>query len=586
MNFDRSKLEQMVEISRELEQYPPVELDIPEHDYTIVPADNRLNEIIDKYDVLVVAGAFFGDEGKGKTVDALARRIPMVGRFNSGQNAGHTVMVGNKEYIFHLCPSGIMVPTAENFIGSECVMDPFSFFDEEIVPLLEAGDHVDRLHIDNVHITTPYHKLMDLLRNLPQDVAKIPEDELILNNASTLQGIAPVHMSKVNKTGPRLNDIIYGGLKTAIERDIALYDGMLRTREIDDKKLLSIVGKINEKRKRIPDYVVNFLDARDKIAYLVEIFQKGVRDNPDFPRVQDTRQMIGSRMDTGEKLLIEASQSFYLSNRIHNFWSSATSPDTTAFGVAADAGINFGRYRVGAINVHKAPGSSRVGRGENPAGLTWQTFYSDHGIDSLDELGTLCDDYNNIQKQFFKSISGNGHLLQTTYTDASGTELPISVAMAIATAKRFGERGATTKKPRVTGDFDCVLHRKVMEEQGPYTTISALDRADDLDGFPLVIGYRYHHPEQKEMVSMGVTYQNGKTIMPGDSIPDSKVLAYCHPIYKVFPGWSSEPIAADRWNGRLPEGVTRALSAIEHLTGAKIISIGNGPKAENLIYLK
>ena len=162
--------------------------------------------------MIMVAGAFFGDEGKGKTVDAVARhpQCNCIARTNSGENAGHTVFdeKGNK-FVFHLAPSGLLLEGKRDFVGPECVMDPISFMEKEVAQLIKAGiDYKSRLFVGNVHIVTPYHKLLDLLTSPP--------------NSSTLKGMSPIHASKVTKRGIRM-DHIYND-EAVIRRRLASLD--------------------------------------------------------------------------------------------------------------------------------------------------------------------------------------------------------------------------------------------------------------------------------------------------------------------------------------------------------------------------
>ena len=118
-----------------------------------------LHPLIDASKCILVPGAFFGDEGKGKTVDAIARHpgVKVVARVNSGENAGHTVIGENGvKYDFHLCPSGLLTPGKVNVIGPECVMDPVSFMEREISQLIDTWvEYKDRLFIGNVHLVCP-----------------------------------------------------------------------------------------------------------------------------------------------------------------------------------------------------------------------------------------------------------------------------------------------------------------------------------------------------------------------------------------------------------------------------------------------
>ncbi|OIO66071.1 hypothetical protein AUJ68_01425 [Candidatus Woesearchaeota archaeon CG1_02_57_44] len=545
-----------------------------------------LYPLVESHDVFVIGGAFFGDEGKGKITAAIAGHpdVSLVARVNSGANAGHTVIIDGEAHAFHLVPSAIAEQGVMCAIGPNCLMDPVAFIDGELANL--AGvDYHERLLVGNAHLTAPYHLLMDVMRNLRSGVTA---ENVTTNNASTLKGIAPTSASKVNKTCPRMDDLdgSISGLAALLAKDSEAYRGMAQVRGYDAGKLLAICSALNRDMRRVPDQVLEFLDATDPVQYIVQRWQ-ALRSNPLFPRRANVPHLLRQTLASGDKVLLEGPQSYFLSNAVAQHARSATSADTTAAGIVAASGINLGQYRILTVNVAKAPGASRVGRGANPAGHVHQTFYSDAGINTLNDLPQgACNDFDAIQRQYAASVRHNGTLRQTEYTDATGTYL-IGAAMAIAEAQTFGERGATTRKPRVTGLFDCVTHAEVMRAQGPYTVISAVDRGDAMDMVGVVIAYVYHHPDGEETSCEGQVYRNGDIIRPGDPMPYETVLGSCHPIIKMVQGWKGTPIAADKWDASqgLPLGVQEFVGTIEQATGAKVMAIGNGPETDSLIYL-
>ena len=119
------------------------ELDyVPSGSYVEATEEQVLWPMIEKSACILVPGAYFGDEGKGKTVDAIARhpKVEVVARVNSGENAGHTVFGENGvKYDFHLCPSGLLTPGKVNVVGPECVMDPVSFMQREVSQLIHPS---------------------------------------------------------------------------------------------------------------------------------------------------------------------------------------------------------------------------------------------------------------------------------------------------------------------------------------------------------------------------------------------------------------------------------------------------------------
>ncbi|KPI89672.1 putative adenylosuccinate synthetase [Leptomonas seymouri] len=584
--------ERQKEIYNALKGLPPLpELQEPRQvkEFTEAPMTETLYRIIENNDIIIVAGAFFGDEGKGKTVDAVAHHplCTSVARVNSGENAGHTVFdKKGRKFVFNLAPSGLLLEDKRNYIGPECVMDPISFMEKEMVQLIDAGIHYrDRLFIGNVCIVTPYHKLLDLLGSAP--------------NSSTLKGMAPVHGSKVTKRGIRLEHIFNDEklLRQRLAKDMDTYLGMLKVQNLTDEDVVHRCQESNSDGvTRVPHYVIEFAGAKDKIEFLVQLYRQRVRENPDFPQRSDVVHELRAALLRGEKVLLEGPQSYWLSNARTKFWESTTSADTTASGLLAASQLNFQQFRSVVLNVHKAPGSSRVGIGACPSNFIPQDYFSAQNIKTLNDLPSkACTAFEAIQHALFTKgfpfaadkSRHNGIVCPAEYSDETGN-YNIGVAMAIASAKHHGECGAVTKKPRVCGFFDCVLHYEVNSVQGPYLTISALDRGDEYDKIGVTIAYVYYSPEGKEVDVNGHVYKNGDIIRSGDPVPSETALYHCHPIVKLIDGWRSSPVAANkrRSNAPLPRGVCEFLSTIEHFTGCKVLSIGNGPNGDDIIYLR
>jgi adenylosuccinate synthase len=130
--------------------------------------------------------------------------------------------------------------------------------------------------------------------------------------------------------------------------------------------------------------------------------------------------------------------------------------------------------------------------------------------------------------------------------------------------------------------------RLVNDVQGPYLSISAMDRGDDMDHVGMTVGYVFHHPKDDLLDSNGITYKNGDIIRIGDEYPCDHVLEHCYPIIKVMPGWKETPIGVGKRKAddALPENVQKFIGAVEDFTGFNVISIGNGQDTKNLIYIK
>ncbi|MCM8829589.1 MAG: adenylosuccinate synthase [Candidatus Omnitrophica bacterium] len=213
--------------------------------------------------ITVVVGTQWGDEGKGKIIDYLAKDADIIARYQGGGNAGHTVVLKDKRYIFHLVPSGILYPDKICIIGNGVVLDPVSLF-EEIDYLEKSGISVEgRLFIaENAHMTLPYHKVLDQI-----------EDKFRGRGAlgTTGRGIGTTYADKFNRIGIRVidfleEDIFMEKLKIALELKNYLF------REYYKEQMLSpdrIYKETKIYRDRIKKMVKNIA------IYLNEEIEKG-----------------------------------------------------------------------------------------------------------------------------------------------------------------------------------------------------------------------------------------------------------------------------------------------------------------------
>ncbi|MEC7101628.1 MAG: adenylosuccinate synthetase, partial [Actinomycetota bacterium] len=147
---------------------------------------------------LVLVGAQWGDEGKGKATDLLGGRVDFVVRYQGGNNAGHTVVVGDRTFALHLLPSGILTPDVTPVIGNGVVVDPEVLF-EEIEGLRQQGVDTSKLVISsNAHLITPYHVTLDKVTERFLGKSKI---------GTTGRGIGPTYSDKIARIGIRVQDL-------------------------------------------------------------------------------------------------------------------------------------------------------------------------------------------------------------------------------------------------------------------------------------------------------------------------------------------------------------------------------------------
>src|SRR5918992_660017 len=181
---------------------------------------------------LVVVGAQWGDEGKGKLVDVLAERADLVVRYQGGANAGHTVVIGDKQFILRQIPSGILHPRVTCIIGNGVVLEPENLF-HELDSLHERGIETSgRLYVsDRAHLVLPYHKLLDAASEKSQ------------NLGTTGRGIGPAYEDKYGRRGIRVGDL----------RRLECARTVLTERVRRANQLLEMMGSIE--RAQLDDHV-------------------------------------------------------------------------------------------------------------------------------------------------------------------------------------------------------------------------------------------------------------------------------------------------------------------------------------------
>ncbi|HEX7318069.1 MAG TPA: adenylosuccinate synthase [Pyrinomonadaceae bacterium] len=277
--------------------------------------------------VIVVIGAQWGDEGKGKIVDLLAERFDVVARYQGGHNAGHSVKVGDKSYALHLIPSGIIHPGKTCVLGNGMVIDPIAFF-AEADRLTAQGLQVtpDRVKVSTrAHLILPYHRALDHTSEERLGNEKV---------GTTLRGIGPAYEDKAGRRGIRVADAMNPEvLRSRIERNIA--DANLIIREYRGTELK-------------PDEVFK------EIAPLAERMQAFVTDTTHF---------INRAVREGQSVLVEGAQATLL-DVDHGTYPFVTSSSTTSGGVCA--GLGLAPQKIGGVLGIVRTYSTRVGEGPFP----------------------------------------------------------------------------------------------------------------------------------------------------------------------------------------------------------------------------
>lgn len=276
---------------------------------------------------IVLVGAQWGDEGKGKIIDILSAKADIIIRFQGGNNAGHTVVIGEEAFILHLIPSGILHKGKTCVIGNGVVVDPEALL-SEIGTLKKRGVDVDGslLISDQVHIIFPYHKLLDELRETKKSESRI---------GTTKRGIGPCYADKVSRCGIRLTELLNPRIfREKLRFNIEEKNAILRT--IYDHK------------------GVSFDDIYEKyIGYGKEI-KKYIRNIPIF---------LNAEIEKGKSLLFEGAQGTLL-DIDHGTYPYVTSSNATAGGACIGAGVS-------PVKIDKVMGvakayATRVGEGPFP----------------------------------------------------------------------------------------------------------------------------------------------------------------------------------------------------------------------------
>src|SRR5512145_816058 len=180
---------------------------------------------------IVVLGAQFGDEGKGKIVDLMTSHFSWVARYQGGHNAGHTVYVSGKKFVLHLIPSGILHDGVKCVIGNGVVVDPQALF-KEIEELAQLGIDVgDRLLIsDKAHLILPYHRELDVLSEARRGERKI---------GTTSRGIGPAYEDKIARRGVRVGDLVNReSLSEAVQHNVAARNRLIAESTMDWRQVI------------------------------------------------------------------------------------------------------------------------------------------------------------------------------------------------------------------------------------------------------------------------------------------------------------------------------------------------------------
>lgn len=278
---------------------------------------------------VVVVGSQWGDEGKGKITDYLADSAEVIARYQGGNNAGHTILIGNKKYKLTMVPSGIFNANKMCVIGNGMVINPKALIDE-ITYIQEHGFTTDNLCIsDRAHIIMPYHLVLDELEEIHKGEAKI---------GTTRKGIGPCYMDKASRSGIRMADLM----------DAPVFERKLRTIGAEKNKLIQQVYGSE------PIDIDTVL--QDYLGYAEELRKY----------VTDTSVVLNDWIDQGKRVLFEGAQGVML-DIDHGTYPYVTSSNPSAGGVCIGAGV--GPTKIDQVIGVAKSYTTRVGDGPFPTEL-------------------------------------------------------------------------------------------------------------------------------------------------------------------------------------------------------------------------
>ena len=342
---------------------------------------------------VIIVGAQWGDEGKGKATDLLGGRVDYVVRYQGGNNAGHTVVVGDQKYALHLLPSGILTPSVTPVIGNGVVVDLGVLF-EEIDGLTARGVDCSRLLVSaDAHVIAPYHVTVD----------KVGERFLGKRAIGTTgRGIGPTYGDKVGRIGIRVQDLFDPSiLRQKVE-------GALR------QKNELLVKIYNRRAIEVDEVVTELLGFAERLR----------------PYVADTRLVVNQALDAGATVLLEGGQGTLL-DVDHGTYPFVTSSNPTAGGAATGSGIGPTRIErvVGILKAY----TTRVGSGPFPTELhdQWGEYLRKQG----GEVGVTtgrdrrCGWFDAVVARYACRVNGITDWFVTKLDVLSGLEtVPICVA--------------------------------------------------------------------------------------------------------------------------------------------------------------
>lgn len=343
--------------------------------------------------VIVIVGAQWGDEGKGKATDILGGKVDYVVKPNGGNNAGHTVVVNGEKYALKLLPAGVLSENAVPVLGNGVVINLEALFDE-MDGLLARGAKADRLKIAaNAHVVAPYHRVLDRTQERFLGKRAI---------GTTGRGIGPTYADKVSRVGIRVQDI---------------FDESILRQKVQsalDVKNQILVKMYNRQAIDVEETVQYFLSYADRLR----------------PMVIEAELELNKALDAGKSILMEGSQATML-DVDHGTYPFVTSSNPTAGGACVGSGIGPTKvtHSLGIIKAY----TTRVGAGPFPTELfdKWGEYLQTTGGEVGVNTGRKrrCGWYDSVVARYAARVNGFTDFFLTKLDVLTGIgEIPICVA--------------------------------------------------------------------------------------------------------------------------------------------------------------
>lgn len=356
---------------------------------------------------IVIVGAQWGDEGKGKATDILGGLVDYVVKPNGGNNAGHTVVVGGEKYELKLLPAGVLSENATPVLGNGVVINLEALFDE-MDGLIARGCDASRLRISaNAHVVAPYHQVLDRVQERFLGKRAI---------GTTGRGIGPTYADKVARVGIRVQDI---------------FDESILRQKVEsalDVKNQMLVKMYNRKAIVAEEIVQYFLSYQERLR----------------PMVIEAELELNKALDEGKHVLMEGGQATML-DVDHGTYPFVTSSNPTAGGACVGSGIGPTRitHSLGIIKAY----TTRVGAGPFPTELfdKWGEYLQTTGGEVGVNTGRKrrCGWYDSVVARYASRVNGFTDLFLTKLDVLTGIgEIPICVAYDVD-GKRFDEMPMT-----------------------------------------------------------------------------------------------------------------------------------------------